>query len=56
MDDVKWQIVKILARQLGVSESNLSKWKQRPVPHKWRMAMIEASRGALKASDFEDAA
>lgn len=49
----KWELVANLARELGASEANLMKWKQRGfVPPKWHIPLITASKGKLKLADF----
>jgi hypothetical protein len=48
-----WKEIDALAESLGVSDWARRKWQQRGViPHKWRLPLIEASKGKLTASDF----
>ena len=50
---IDWELVERLAEGLGVDYWARRKWVQRKqVPHKWRLAMIAASRGAIKPEDF----
>lgn len=51
--NIDWELVERLAEGLGVDYWARRKWVQRKqVPHKWRLAMIAASRGAIKPEDF----
>ena len=50
---IDWSLVDRLAEGLGVDYWARRKWIQREqVPHKWRLALIAASRGAIKPDDF----
>lgn len=42
-----------IASTLGVSRYSLSKWRQRGVPHKWRIPIMAAAAGAIVPQDFE---
>ncbi len=41
-----------IAEQLGVSAWALRKWRQRGVPHKWRIPIMAAAAGAIVPTDF----
>jgi hypothetical protein len=41
-----------IAEQLGVSAWALRKWRQRGVPHKWRIPIMAASAGGIVPADF----
>jgi hypothetical protein len=48
-----WALIDLIAQRLGVKTEARRKWRQRnSVPHKWRLALILASGGALSANDF----
>jgi hypothetical protein len=48
-----WPLIDLIAQRLGVKIEARRKWRQRnSVPHKWRLALILASDGALSANDF----
>ena len=53
----KWELIKELARGLGVNQSAVQKWRQRGgVPHKFRLVMMDMAedRGdVLKSTDFD---
>lgn len=42
-----------IASTLGVSRYSLIKWRQRGVPHKWRIPIMAAAAGAIVPQDFE---
>lgn len=49
-------IIDECAKALGASEAARKKWRQRGVPHRWRLPIIElaAARGVeLCSADFE---
>lgn len=48
--------VAALAKQLGISHSDVSKWKHRrkPVGYKHRIAIEKMTNGAIRAVEFED--
>ena len=50
--------VSALARQLGVSHSDVSKWKhgRKPVPYKHRITIEEMTNGAIRAVDWQKSA
>lgn len=49
----KWDELRIAAERLDVSDSNLTKWRQRgAVPGKWHIELIAQSKGSLKPEDF----
>ena len=50
---IDWSLIDKAARALGVSEAARRKWRQRgSVPHKWRIALIQQTAGAVTANDF----
>jgi DNA-binding transcriptional regulator YdaS (Cro superfamily) len=48
--------VAALAKQLGISHSDVSKWKHRKksVAYKHRIAIEQLTKGVIRAVDFED--
>jgi hypothetical protein len=46
MTNEDWQFIRHRAAAIGVSEAALYKWRQRGVPHRYRMALAEAARDA----------
>lgn len=55
IDWPSWEKINRLGAALGVSEFARDKWRQRGVPHKWRLPMIErakAQRIALDPTEF----
>ncbi len=38
-----WPVIDELATSLGVSANNRRVWRQRGVPHKWRLRMARAA-------------
>lgn len=51
-------LIETLAKELGVTAVARKKWRQRGVPHRWRLPIIElaASRGVeLSSNDFDRA-
>ena len=55
MDDADYLIDEV-AKELGVTEAARKKWRQRGVPHKWRLPILRraAARGvAIPDSAFE---
>ena len=48
----KWELVEQMARQAGVKEYALAKWRLRGVPGSWAIKFIVASGGKLTAYDF----
>jgi hypothetical protein len=50
---INWELVDRLAADLDVDYWARRKWQQRKhVPHKWRLALIAASRGAIRPEHF----
>ncbi len=50
---IDWSLIDRAAQALGVSEAARRKWKQRgSVPHRWRIALIQQTAGAVSANDF----
>jgi len=39
-----WDLIVALAREHGVKEPALAKWKQRGVPKKWQLDLVLAAR------------
>lgn len=53
MAELDWSVVDRIGRDLGVSYRARQKWKQRNcVPHKYRIAMIQATGGVINAQQF----
>ena len=49
----KWSIVESVAKSIGATEANITKWKQRgAVAATWHIKLIIASNGQLTAADF----
>jgi len=44
-----------LALRLGVPMNTLYQWRRRGVSLRWRIKIVQASKGAIKLSDFPDA-
>jgi len=52
---IDWDLIDHLAEKQGVEYWARRKWRQRGhVPHKWRLAIIMASRGRIKPWDFAE--
>lgn len=51
----KWQSIVEAARHLGASEVAIAKWRQRGVPYRWRLTIIEWSNGSIRSDDFVQA-
>jgi hypothetical protein len=54
-----WGIIDKIAKTIGVSDAARAKWRQRHVPHKYRIQIIEQARAEgfqLSASDFDPVA
>jgi hypothetical protein len=52
---IDWDLIDYLAERQGVEYWARRKWRQRQhVPHKWRLAIIMASRGRIKPVDFAE--
>ena len=52
---IDWDLIDRLAEKQGVEYWARRKWRQRQhVPHKWRLAIIMASRGRIKPWDFAE--
>jgi hypothetical protein len=52
-------LIDSLAKDLGVTAGTRKKWRQRGVPHRWRLPIIElaANRGVeLSSADFDRSA
>lgn len=52
----KDRLIDDLAAELGASEAARKKWRQRGIPHRWRIPLIEAAaeRGiTLVGGDFD---
>lgn len=47
------RLVEELAKSLGASPAAVFKWRQRGVPHEWRIRIVEASNKMLTFADFE---
>lgn len=51
---IDWGLVDRLAEGLGVDYWARRKWIQREhIPHKWRLAIMAASRGSITPKHFE---
>ena len=51
---VNWQLVRKLAKEIGVRDGAFRMWKsQRHIPHHARLALIQGSAGTITATDFE---
>ena len=51
MQDV-WAVIDRIAADLGVDENNRRVWRQRQVPHKWRLPILaEAKRRRIKLDE-----
>jgi len=48
-----WAQMERLARERGVNEHTLRKWRQRGVPYRWRLTLLQASKGKLPLNAFE---
>jgi hypothetical protein len=51
-----WATIDRIAAKLGATERNRAKWRQRGVPHRWRLPILQAAAKAgilLDASAFE---
>ena len=51
----RWSMIAFLARRRGVSESAILKWRQRGVPGKWHLILLDdaAKEGfEIDAADF----
>jgi hypothetical protein len=51
--DTLWERIDTTAATLGVKYDARRKWKERGVPHRWRLPLIQASGGHLTANDFD---
>jgi len=47
-----WPVIDALASALGASIAARRKWRSRGVPYKWRLILIEASKGRIRPDDF----
>ena len=52
VDDERWNEMVKVAVRLGASHHAVKKWRQRGVPHKWRIAIVGASDGLVRLCDF----
>lgn len=53
LTDVDWCVVDRIGQDLGVSYRARQKWRQRKcVPHKYRLAIIQATGGVINAQQF----
>lgn len=49
----KWDVIAATAREMGVKEEALRKWREREgVPGKWQVPLIVQSKGQLSVNDF----
>lgn len=48
-----WEIVELLARELGVTTGQLRIWRQRAVPHRYRLPIADLAR--KRKLDFDPA-
>jgi len=51
-----WDAIDAIAAEIGVDENNRRVWRQRHVPHKWRIPILEEARKRrvkISISDFE---
>lgn len=52
-----WEAIEAAARELGVSEEAIRKWKTRgSVPGKWHLAIIAKSEGRVPAAALHESA
>lgn len=49
-----WSVIDRIGRELGVGYRARQKWRQRNcVPHKYRLAIIQATGGVITAQQFQ---
>lgn len=49
----KWDAVEKFARDLGVTDEAMRKWRERnTIPPRWHLPLITVSKGKLRAPDF----
>ncbi|HTF79247.1 MAG TPA: hypothetical protein VK620_33905 [Bradyrhizobium sp.] len=53
IESVDWTIIDRAAEALGVKPESRKKWRQRGVPHRWRISIIRQTGGAIAAEQFE---
>lgn len=46
-----WQFIDQTAEKLGVGADARRKWRERGVPHKWRIPILEAAQKARRKLD-----
>ena len=46
------ELIELVAPTLGVKAAALKKWRQRGVPHRWRLPLMEKSDGKITADMF----
>lgn len=55
MAELDWKLVKTVARNLGVRDKAIEKWWQRKsVPHRWRLPLIEATKGKISSEALKN--
>jgi hypothetical protein len=52
-ESLDWTIVDRAAEALGVTKDSLKKWRQRGVPHRWRIPLIRQTGGIIAAEQFD---
>lgn len=51
---INWDLIDSVAEKLNVDYWARRKWRQRGhVPYKWRLPLINASRGSISLRDFD---
>lgn len=48
----EWRLIDTIATKLGAKPAALKKWRQRGVPYKWQVLIVQNARGRLDLSDF----
>lgn len=49
----KWTAIAEHAERMGAGKWQIQKWRQRGVPHKWKIKIFEASNGAISFADMD---